>query len=235
MNKEWKKMFKKPVLEYESLGTTPEKKLVSSAKNFIPDWYKKITGYDIKSPAKKSVKACVPFLDAFNSGYIITLAYDVYVRIDENGVPDLEWPINVRNPMSVRGEIADSKLVPAGHYPKEFTWQTNVAWAVPKGYSTLFTHPLNRHDLPFTTLSAILDGGLVMTPTSNVPFYVKTGFEGLIPKGTPMAQLIPFRQENWKSENKPGLAEVGLIHNDLSLTVFKGWYRKTFWVNKQYD
>jgi len=235
INKDWKKMFKKPVLEYESLSTTPIKKLISSAKNFIPDWYKKIPPYNIKNPAKTNAKACIPFFDSFNTGYIITLAHDVYVRIGENGVPDLEWPFNVKNPMGVRSEIADLKVVPAGHYPREFVWQTNVAWTVPKGYSVLFTHPLNRHDLPFTTLSAVIDGGLVMTPISNVPFYIKTGFEGLIPQGTPMAQLIPFRQEKWKSKNKPGLAETGILHNDLTLMVFKGWYKKTFWTKKYYD
>ena len=226
-------MFKKPVLEYESLPSMPIKKLIDSAKNFIPDWYKKIPQFDIPY-GKRTAKLCVPFLDSFLIGYMITLPYDIYVTI-ENGIPRLSWANDVADTVLLRESPADLKLVPAGHYPMEFVWKTNVAWTLPKGYSALFTHPLNRHDLPFTTVSAVIDGGLVVSPTNNVPFYVKTNFEGLIPQGTPIAQIIPFRQEKWKSKNKVGLVKIGQIHNDLTLLVFRGWYKKTFWVKKQYD
>lgn len=226
-------IFKKPILEYESLPTMPIKNLIVAAKNFIPDWYKKIPNYDVPK-GKKTVKVCLPFLDSFLTGYMITLPYDLYVTI-EDGVPALHWPNPINHTPLVRENPADLKLVPFSHYPVEFTWRTNVSWTVPKGYSALCTHPLNRHDLPFTTLSAVIDGGLVLSPTNNIPFYVKEGFEGLIPQGTPILQIIPFRQEKWKSKIKDGLIKVGSLHNDLTLLVFKGWYKKTFWVKKQYD
>jgi hypothetical protein len=226
-------MFKKPVLEYESFPLMPMRQLIVSAKNLIPDWYKKIPQFDIPK-GKRTAKLCVPFLDSFLTGYMITLPYDIYITI-EDGAPYLHWPNNIPNTPSVRENPADLKLVPAGHYPLEFIWRSNVAWTIPKGYSALFTHPLNRHDLPFTTLSAVIDGGLVVSPTNNIPFYVKSGFEGLIPQGTPIAQIIPFRQEKWKSKNKNGLVNLGQLHNDLALLVFKGWYKKTFWVKKEYD
>lgn len=230
-----KNIFKKPVLEYESLTTAPIKNLIVSAKNFIPDWYKKIPNYEMPK-GKKTAKLCMPFLDSFLTGYMITLPYDIYVTI-ENDVPYLHWPNTMPDNQqpSVRESPADLKLVPFNHYPIEFVWTSNVSWTIPKGFSALFTHPLNRHDLPFTTLSAVIDGGLVLSPTNNIPFYIKHGFEGLIPQGTPIAQIIPFRQENWKSKNKIGLAKVGELHNDLSLLFFKGWYKKTFWTKKHYD
>jgi hypothetical protein len=228
-----KQIFKKPVLEYESFASMPIKKIILSAKNFIPDWYRKIPQYEMPNQ-KRSAKLCVPFLDSFLTGYIVTLPYDIYVKI-ENEIPALYWPNPIPNTPGLRDKPADLSLVPAGHHPFEFVWKTNVAWKVPKGYSVLFTHPLNRHDLPFTTLSAVIDGGLVVSPTNNVPFYIKKDFEGLIPQGTPIAQIIPFRQEKWKSKNKKGLNEIGQIHNDLALLVYKGWYKKTFWVKKSYD
>lgn len=230
-----KNIFKKPVLEYESISSMPIKKLIVSAKNLIPEWYKKIPNYDMPK-GKKTAKLCIPFLDSFLTGYMVTLPYDIYITT-ENGLPFVHWSNDMPNTVAVRvrENPADLNLVPFNHYPIEFVWTTNVAWTIPKGYSALFTHPLNRHDLPFTTISAVIDGGLVLSPTNNVPFYIKNGFEGLIPQGTPIAQIIPFRQENWKSKNKIGLAKIGQTHNDLSLLLFKGWYKKTFWVKKQYD
>jgi hypothetical protein len=99
----------------------------------------------------------------------------------------------------------------------------------------LATHPLNRHDLPFITLTGIIDGGVVMQSRGNFPFYIKEGFEGIIPKGTPIIQLIPFRQENWKSKKRVGLIEEGKKHNFLASSVISDWYKKTFWIRKKYD
>ena len=110
-----------------------------------------------------------------------------------------------------------------------------VAINIPKNYSILFTHPLNRHDLPFTTLSGIVDSGLITSPTGSVPFYIKENFEGLIPQGTPIAQLIPIRQESWSSKIKNGLVEKSLKQTISSNLVFSGWYKKNIWKRKNYE
>jgi hypothetical protein len=234
----------KPILRYES-GVTTYPNSIVSAKKVIPDWYKKIPQFgdnkmfdddyaENKMGIRSSVKLCVPFLDALTIGYVITLPFDLYIE-DNEGVPVVRWPHNAEHTPTYRANIASEKLVPIGHYPIEFTWHPGAAYTVPKGYSILFTHPLNRHDLPFTTLSGVIDGGLVLTHTGNVPFYLKQGFEGLIEKGTPIAQIIPFRQENWNSEKTEGLLEIGKLHNNSAGSVFKGWYKKTFWTKKEYN
>jgi hypothetical protein len=99
----------------------------------------------------------------------------------------------------------------------------------------LFTHPLNRHDLPFTTLSGIVDGGLVMNPRGQIPFFVKEGFEGIIPQGTPIIQLIPYRQENWIHRKTKGMLNKSNEHNLKTSSLIYGWYKKTFWTRKKYD
>jgi hypothetical protein len=99
----------------------------------------------------------------------------------------------------------------------------------------LITHPLNRHDLPFTTLSAVVDGGLVLDPNGNIPFYIKKDFEGVIPKGTPIIQIIPFFQENWSSKKIKNLTKKGDQHGKMSASILFGWYKKTFWTKKHYD
>jgi len=225
-------MFKKtPVLKYESSIEAYQDSIVPS-KKVVPDWYKKIPRW--QNGMKPTVKQCMPFLESLTIGYLITLPYDVFVKND-NGALQLSWPDFVKNHPVLRNNVADIRLVPAGHYAAEFEWDYNVAYTLPKGYSAIFTHPFNRNDLPFTTITGVIDGGIVMHPHGNPGFYIKEGFEGLIPQGTPIAQLIPFRQENWKSKKTPGLVEIAESQSMGKGLVFSGWYKKTFWVHKKYE
>jgi hypothetical protein len=231
-------MFKKPTLKYESaVSIYPD--IITPAKNNIPEWYKKIPRwknneiFNMEQGFNNTVKQCIPFLDSFTSGYMIILPNDLYVK-NNNGSPFITWTRS-EFPPKVRHDVANLNIVPAGHHPTEFTWQTGVANTIPLGYSMLLTHPINRHDLPFTTLTGIIDGGLVMNPNGSIPFYIKDGFEGIIPQGTPIAQLIPFRQENWSSKKTKGLVEIAKQHNSKTTSLISGWYKKTFWTRKKYD
>lgn len=229
---------KKPILEYESaIEVYPN--IVTPAKNSMPEWYKKIPKwknnkiFEIDKGFNLSVKQCMPFLDSFTTGYTVVLPNDLYIT-DDNGLPYVSWK-DAEFPPSWRNEVADLNLVPSNHYPMEYIWKTGAAITVPIGYSMLFTHPLNRHDLPFTTLTGIVDGGLVMYQEGSIPFYIKKGFEGIIPQGTPIIQIIPFRQENWSSKITKGLLKKGQQNNSKTNALINGWYKKTFWTRKNYN
>jgi hypothetical protein len=205
----------------------------------MPEWYRKIPKwknnkiFEIDKGFNLSVKQCMPFLDSFTTGYTVVLPNDLYIT-DDNGLPYVSWK-DTEFPPSWRNEIADLNLVPSNHYPMEYIWKTAAAITVPVGYSMLFTHPLNRHDLPFTTLTGIVDGGLVMYQEGSIPFYIKKGFEGIIPQGTPIIQIIPFRQENWSSKITKGLLKKGKENNSKTNSLISGWYKKTFWTRKNYN
>jgi hypothetical protein len=92
-----------------------------------------------------------------------------------------------------------------------------------------------RLDFGTDTISGIVDGGFVTNPTGFLPFYIKEGFEGIIPQGTPIAQIVPFRQENWSSKIIKGLLSVGKKQGDQGKAVLTGWYKKTFWRRKNYN
>ena len=229
---------KKPILKHESaIEIYPN--IITPAKNHIPDWYKKIPKwknnkiFEVGKGFNNTLKQCMPFIDSLTAGYMIVLPHDVYVKND-NGFPLITWN-SIEFPPKIRNEVADLNLVPIGHYPSEFVWQTGVAITIPLGYSLLLTHPMNRHDLPFTTLTAIVDGGFIMSPIGNIPFYIKKDFEGIISQGTPIAQIIPFRQENWSSKKTKGLVKESMQHNAKTMAVISGWYKKTFWTRKEYN
>ena len=168
---------------------------VEPIKNKIPQWYKNIQPLDIKNhkdlPLKFNVKHCRPFLDSLTSGYSISLPADIAIKIDENNKPVITWSDQEQEFVGVRSSLSSSDFEYSEVYHKtHFVWKTLIAIELPKGYSCLITHPLNRYDLPFITLSGVVDADYKL-PAGNIPFYVKKDFQGLIKAGTPIMQVIP--------------------------------------------
>ena len=59
----------------------------------------------------------------------------------------------------------------------------------------LFTHPLNRFDLPFTTLSGMVDCDLYRDSWIHFPaHWHDMNFSGVLPKGTPIVQCLPVKR-----------------------------------------
>jgi hypothetical protein len=90
------------------------------------------------------------------------------------------------------------------------------------------THPLNRTDLPFYTLSGIVDSDNYMGE-GKVPFFIKKDFTGIIPAGTPIVQIIPIKtDEVWKSEKAEHLMQERDKQQWLLRTSITGYYKKVF-------
>ena len=197
------------------------------AKNFIPSWYKKI-----KNTKDLNIKSCIPFLESFSSGYIQTTWDDILVTIeDENVVIKTLGNVPIVDRRDVSNVPMDNSF-----YNIEFIWQRHWAVSLPKGYSGLLVHPLNHIDLPFYTLSGIVDFDMYHhSKVGNLPFYLKKDFVGIIPKGTPMFQIIPIKRDLWTSE-KEKFNQIESDNRDkLRTSVFPGGYKKLFWQKKSFD
>lgn len=178
----------------------------------IPDWYRNHRSRVIEDGTSlmldnngnvfgpnATVKGCMPFFDAMTGGYTWLLPCDVEFRRDGDNI-SYAWLANI-NIIRHHAE---------GQYPESaitfdqnkyiFKWIFDYIVKTPKGYSTLFTHPMNRDDLPFVTLSGIVDTD--KHPIGmNFPFKLKK-FEKesiIIPAGTPIVQMMPYKRESWKS------------------------------------
>jgi len=213
------------------------------AKQAIPEWYKNGVRIDNLDDSKKvkilpvqsGFKLCTPFLDSMTSGYMIPLMVDIAVKQTEGG-PSITYSNILGDPISIReNDFANSTLpTPEGMSQLHFVWKTYIALKIPTGYSALITHPLNRFDLPFITLSGVADGEFVM-PHGQIPVFFSSTFEGVIEKGTPIAQIFLFKQENWSSEIDKSIIQEGLINSDKAMTTAYGYYKKNFWKKKSYD
>ena len=184
--------------------------------------------------SNKTVKHCSPFLDTFTSGYIVELWQDVQVVRTING-PEISWPVEpppINSRVTARG--LETFPVPAGCLPIQYVWSSPYIFKTPPGYSILITHPFNRFDLPFITLSGIVDSDF-MVPEGDIPFYLKENFEGIIEEGTPIFQVFPFKRDDWASEVDYSLVPEMKKSRWMSFRTSKGIYRDKHWKKKRYE
>jgi hypothetical protein len=207
------------------------------ASKLVPDWYKNTESYVNKErkplgdgSTSATIKRCVPVFDAIIAGYIIKSPADVFVSI-KNGGQWFEWSdfgLIEFHPIEQAPEHPDKKPFA---YPK---WTNPWAIATPKGYSTLFVQPFHRESV-FTILPGIVDTDQY-TPSVNFPFVINDpAFEGLIPKGTPIAQVIPFKRDSWTMElgDKKDLEAQFKVSKKLRSKFFDR-YKSMFWTKKEY-
>lgn len=207
---------------------------------FIPDWYKKIHPYINKKnilvrngTVNTTIKACTPFLEAMTAGYMLTLSHDIAVSF-ENGVQLINWKGNSTVVTDHSPEQFNGLQIPEGYTSHVFKWHNNFIINMPKGFSMFCTHPSNRFDLPFITMSGLVEMDRYNLSTQ-FPFFLKEKFEGVIEKGTPVAQLIPIKRENWISESKYlDREERDNRYEEFGKTLLRS-YKKNFWVKKEYN
>lgn len=215
------------------------------SSSLMPNWYKKLPRFvnnsdkPIKAQAQKDLKTCSPFRDIMLTGYMYRTPADIEVIPYENGDVDIFWnPMLPFKVIEKRGSVLDEKNqgfgmpVPAGCNPNMFAFAPTYGSKASTKYSVLVTHPLNRHDLPFVTTSGLLDMKGLGTQGGNVPFFLKQGFSGLIPKGTPYAQIIPIKQEHWV--HRIGKSEFAEYMKKVTLrdSLLWGWYNESVRENR---
>jgi hypothetical protein len=192
---------------FPRINATKHKSLV---KNNIPEWYKDIPKYfggtsdwsDLNlfnynggDGTDQSVKGCGPYFTALTTGYFMNWPTDVKISIDESGIPSVDYNEEEATISTVKNM---EHPVPHGFHPVCFTLKMPFGLRTPEGYSALVTFPLNRDDLPFRTPSAIQHADII-TSAVNILFFVQRDFEGVIKKGTPFVQIIPFKRDSWEA------------------------------------
>jgi hypothetical protein len=201
------------------------------SKEYIPEWYKKAPFW----------KSCSPFLDSFLTGYTLELWQDIEViKLDGQNLT-IKWdennpaPINHRDPEVTNNFPKAGMDLPTSEYETiHFTWNSPYAMQTPKGYSLLITHPLNRLDLPFTTLSGVIDADVQPISDGALPFFFKKDFQGVIKKGTPIAQVIPFKRENWELNMEKEVYDKAKEYSKANKLINIDFYRKFLWTKKSY-
>lgn len=223
-------------LESELVDVVPE-----PAVKHLPTWYRKMPRYATKEQKQSGIggypnhtaKACMPFFDVVTAGYILTTQADIWVGRNDDGTPNFSWKCDREMMSSHSLEQVPGLTPPAGYEAGVHKFHNWFMMYVPKGYSILYVHPSNRYELPFHLISGLVDVDNYNIPVQ-FPFWLKEGFEGLIPKGTPIVQLIPIKRENWELERLPYNVQKEYIAKwNWWKNIFNS-YKMNHWVKKQY-
>lgn len=224
------------------------------ASKILPTWYKELNSYigEIKTPlnnvSNATIKKCLPVFDSMSAGYIIQTYVDVFVTqkpdisIDPSTNQQIEsiekyanysWP--QYSPIMFHNvQQAPSHPDRNNHslYPK---WVNPWSIKTPKGYSCLFVPPLHHPNEYFTILPGLVDTDTYITPV-NFPFILKDiHFEGIIPAGTPIAQVIPVKRDSWQMSFGDDQDRVKAANDELKIrSVFFDAYRNMFRSTKEY-
>ena len=99
--------------------------------------------------------------------------------------------------------------------------------------------PIARCELPFLTMSGIVDNDKVHLP-GTMPFFWIKGARGVLPAGTPYAQIIPFKREHWESEFDVSLdVEQMMAKNKENAAKYRrpdgGVYQREVWQRRKYQ
>ena len=217
----------------------------------IPDWYRNADRF-AKDPATgkhwempesggkiPTWKACPAIYDVMGSGYTYKTPCDIQFYEDAAGnIQAKVMEDQHKNFLMDRVPLAQFPH-PHGYHHKHFAWWADWAIELPQGYSALYTQPMNRFELPFLTTSGIVDNDKVHIP-GTMPFFLRKGVQGILPAGTPYAQIIPFKREHWESEIDVSLSQEEMIakNKENSAKYRKpdgGVYLKEVWERRKYQ
>jgi hypothetical protein len=229
----------KEIIFTKILKDVPDIFYPKPADRVLPEWYKKTRSYlgdykgvDLNNPTTATVKKCMPVFDALTSGYIIETYCDLWISKTPDGAIIYSTSSNTNIEFHSTAQAPYHPVMNEHPYPK---WMNPWAIRTPKGYSCLFINPVHKSNNYFTILEGVVDTDKYFAPV-NFPFVLNdTNFEGLIPAGTPLAQIIPFKRESWKHKIGTEKEEYSIIENDRILrTKFFDRYKTLFWNKKEY-
>ena len=209
------------------------------ASKEIPEWYKNISSYigGEKSVIGKgetlaTIKKCMPVFDSISSGYLLKTYCDIEILWDGISYEFVTSPYY--------GEVI------VGHSAGQVTGHPGVnnrhtyvpklinVWAVKTspGYSSLILPPMHRDNI-INIFPGIIDSDS-FNDVTNFPFTVNTKEEKVIvPAGTIIAQIIPFKREDWKMSISDDPKDLLKSSNSIRSVFFEA-YKNMFWSKKSY-
>jgi hypothetical protein len=213
------------------------------ASDFIPTWYRKTnpqmtgttTELNFNNPqmTNSTYKKCSPFFDGISSGYMVYLSADIEVTRKDDGMPYIMWRTKRTIISDHDFSQWDGLPVPKGYSAFVYKWHNQFGLKTPKGYSLLFMSPANRFDLPFQTITGIVDTDKYTAPI-HFPFFIRDDFSGIIESGTPIVQIVPIKRDIWSRDFIEYNEKDTDILSETFLSKIKRSYKNNFWTRKEY-
>jgi hypothetical protein len=211
----------------------------------IPEWYKHQPAtmnnqeYPTGGQLPNTVKKCQAIFDAMTAGYLLKLPCDLFIDSTVTP-PDIQFPQQLQFVQHIllsahpREQVSHMPIDEDIYLPDIL--RIHPLWLVgtERGCSSLFLPPMHSEVLPITAVPAIVDTDKFQSD-GHLSYLVKKGFKGIVKKGTPIVQVIPFRREDWTHEIIETDDNVINEQRAIVRSQFKNSYRNEFWEKKNYN
>lgn len=206
---------------------------VLSAGNIMADILPDLTS--------KTRRMCPAINDSFNFGYVIYCPVDIFIdSTDENSLIvqeaiDISPPniYSMAHPIIEQKEVIDYAKSDFyhDHLLKIFT---TFSVRTDPGYSCWFTAPISHPNLAVRAIDGIVDTD-VFPADHPIPFLVKKNFKSILPAGTPILQIIPFKREDFYMVDDCTFDFNEAEKRTVKIkSMFKNSYKKNFWKRKKF-
>jgi hypothetical protein len=213
-----------------------------AAGKALPGWLRRMVPRvpsEMHGRAIRTVKQCPPFVDAMSHGFMVLLPCDVHVRAGrfawqwDTPRPSVEHQPRAPLSFHVPAQLAGSPFEAGSAALIKF----NGFWTIElePGWSLYATHPVNRNDLPFRTLTGLVDADRFSDAGINFPAqWVDADFDGTLARGTPVAQCFAVPRERAELAFEAFTPERAKRYDDCVAEVLQhpGVYRRRFRVKR---
>jgi hypothetical protein len=240
-------MRKTNLIKFETIdsldGVIPNPK---PAKKAIPNWYKAMEreigniqmypdGEGGGRPEQmQTIKACPPIQDYLCTGYILPTITDLWMSYlgkgkdlpaEYFGIPSVDFNyIALHGPQQTKGSSLEGQDI----YKLVSPWLIKT----PPGFSCLFLKPQYLDTKRINILPAVVDTDIFHIV--NFPFtFSSTEKDEVIPVGTPVVHVIPFKREAWSMEVTDIKKNDYIKVRNQSTIMFKNFYKKLRASNKR--
>jgi hypothetical protein len=214
------------------------------ARKDLPSWYRDQEAFmggkkglmRDANTGNATIKRCVPVLDMLMSGYILYTPVDIWVSNNERGEYGFNWKGYEVIGDHDKAQLKNHPYIDSS--PNKLPKIVNP-WSITTepGYSCMFINPPHRESV-FRIFEGIVDTDTYNIPV-NLPFVFNDPlFQGLIPAGTPMALVIPFKRDSFEcvveTLNESNADRIDK-QNTTMISHYYDTYRRLFWAGKDYN
>jgi hypothetical protein len=210
--------------------------LPEPASKHLPSWYKKVgMGYNDENPLDKSIRACMPVMEALTFGWIVPVPTDIGIAQTPDGM-QVNWNTEHFKAMGRHSK----EQVGGDDFPHDgeiLKFNLPYMLRTPEGVSTLYMPPLNRVETRFRPFSGVVDTDEYVNQVNIPALLLDDEFEGVIEAGTPIVQVIPFKRDSLVNESKTRTAtdeeEEWLERTGKAVPAVDAYYKEEVWQPKK--
>ena len=187
------------------------------AKSVKPEWWNNMQFFEYNRGHKGAgIRSCPAMDDWLKSGWYLVSSRDMYIKNgglsdnenesdvsahefgEDKGDYSFASPSHPKNQMDYAFQYLHDDDAPVRNaFKMRNPWNITT----PPGYSCLYLDPFLFQNKFFATWQGIIDTDKFNTNYDNaqIIFYPRVGHSFIIPKGTPLVQVIPYRREDWQA------------------------------------